>query len=653
MTEHPDNEVAQQKKSSKRQLTGPVTWVVRVIAIAAPAIVLLYQLFIFQRLRITIYPVGYRALICGLMLSLVFLLVPARKGKGGGLPWYDALFAVLILVGCGYVFLNYRSILMHAGIATLTEQILGVMVILLVLEAVRRTAGWTVVILFALFLLYPSFSAYMPGMLHGMGYDIPRVIGHMYLYEDGIFGTIMKVITGIVIPFILFGQFLEIGGAGRFFVDFAHALLGQFRGGPAKIAIMASAMLGTITGSATANVATTGVITIPLMKKVGYKPAFAGAVETVASNGGALTPPVMGATAFIMSEFIDVPYGQIALAAAIPAFLYYLALYLQVDMQAANLGLKGLPREQLPPIRKTLASGWQFLFPIAVLIYMLLILQYDPVISALYSIAALLVASLVRKETRPTPVKIARAFEGTSKSLVNQIGVMAGAGIIVGAVGLTGLGIRLSQMLIQLSGGSLFILLILAAIANYILGMGLPGAACYILLAVLVGPALVQMGIPLVPAHMFIFWTAMWSHITPPVAPAAFVAASIADSDPFKTGLIAMRLAIVGYLVPFAFVYNNALLFTGDWQAIIFTTIKTSIAVFFLACGIEGRFFGKVSLVQRLLFLLGGLGLFDYRPATDIVGVLAGIIAMGWQFLGPGAPRRQPVLREATTNPGK
>ncbi len=644
MTEETKEAALPGKRSSKRQLSGPLTWIVRIVAIAAPVIVLLYQLYIFQRLRITMYPVGYRALVCGLMLALAFLLVPARKGKGGGLPWYDALFALLILVGCGYVFINYRNILLHAGMATLTEQVLGVMVILLVLEAVRRTAGWVVVIMFALFLFYPSFSAHMPGMLRSTGYDLPRVIGHMYLYEDGMFGTIMKVITGIVIPFILFGQFLEVGGAGRFFVDFAHSLMGQFRGGPAKIAILASAMLGTITGSASANVATTGVITIPLMKKVGYRPEFAGAVETVASNGGALTPPVMGATAFIMSEFIEVPYGQIALAAAIPAFLYYLALYLQVDMQAVNLGLKGLPREQLPPIRKSLASGWQFLFPLAVLIYMLLVLQYDPVISALYSIAALLIASLVRKETRPTPAKIARAFEETSKSLTNQMGVMAGAGIIVGSVGLTGLGIRLSQMLIQLSGGSLLILLILAAIANYILGMGLPGAACYILLAVLVGPAIVQMGVPLLPAHMFIFWTAMWSHITPPVAPAAFVAASIADSDPFKTGYTAMRLAIVGYLVPFAFVYNNALLFTGGWQAITFALVKTSAAVFFLACGIEGRFFGKVNLAQRLLFLLGGLGLLDYRWQSDIIGIVAALLAMAWQFLGPRMTKKEPAL---------
>jgi TRAP-type uncharacterized transport system fused permease subunit len=266
---------------------------------------------------------------------------------------------------------------------------------------------------------------------------------------------------------------------------------------------------------------------------------------------------------------------------------------------------------------------------------MLLIMQYDPVMAALYSIVALLLAGLFQKETRPTPAKIAKAFEETSKSLVSQMGVMAGAGIIVGSVGLTGLGIRLSQMLIQLSGGSLLVLLILTAIANYILGMGLPGAACYILLAVLVGPAIEQTGVPLIAAHMFIFWTAMWSHITPPVAPAAFVAASLADADPFKTGFTAMRLAIVGYLVPFAFVYNNSLVFVGDWQGIVFTFIKTSIAVFFLACGIEARFFGKVNTIQRVLFIAGGLGMLHHLWETDVAGIIAGIVAMAWQLVIP------------------
>lgn len=644
MAEHTDSEIAQHKKSEKRQLTGLLAWIVKILAIGTPAFVVAYQLHLFQRLHIMIYPVGYRALITGMLLALVFLLIPMRKGKAGGkLPWYDALFAILILVACGYVFLFYRAILTHAGISTFTEQILGVMVILLVLEAVRRTVGWIVVIMFALFLLYPSFCNYLPGLLHGTGYDIQRVIGHMYLYEDGVFGVIMKVITGIVIPFILFGQFLDAAGAGRFFVDFSHALMGRFRGGPAKIAVLASALLGTITGSASANVATTGVITIPLMKKIGYKPAFAGAVETVASNGGSLTPPVMGATAFIMAEFTGTPYNEIALAAAIPAFLYYLALYLQVDMQAINLGLKGLPREQLPSVKRTFIVGWPFFFPLAVLVYLLIFLKYDPVMAALYSIVALFLASMFRKETRLTPAKIARAFEETSKGLVSQIGIMAGAGFIVGAVGLTGLGIRLSQMLIQLSGGSLLILLILAAIANYFLGMGLPGAACYVLLAVLVAPALEQMGVPMIAAHMFVFWTAMWSHITPPVAPAAFVAASISGADPFKTGFAAMRLAIVGYLVPFAFVYAPALLFMGDGMIIAMDMVKTSIAVFFLACGIEGRFFGKINLVQRILFIFAGLGLFDYRWQSDIIGIAAGILVMGWQFLGPRINKKEPA----------
>ncbi|MCJ7596158.1 MAG: TRAP transporter fused permease subunit, partial [Desulfobacterales bacterium] len=510
--------------------------------------------------------------------------------------------------------------------------VLGVIVILLILEATRRTTSLIVVGMLALFLLYPIFANYLPGPLHGRQQDLPRLIGYMYLYEDGIFGIIMRVITTIVIPFVLFGQFLDAAGAGKFFVDISYALMGRYRGGPGKIAVLASALVGTITGSASGNVATTGVITIPLMKKVGYRPAFAGAVEAVASNGGALCPPVMGATAFIMSEFTEIPYSAVCVSAALPAVLYFLSVFLQVDGEAATLGLKGLPRKELPSIRSVLSKGWFFLVPIGVLLYVLVVLRYHPVMCAFYSIATLIIVSMFRRETRMTPAKILTALEQTSIKLVGQMGIITGAGFIVASVGLTGLGVRLSQMLIQLSGGELIILLILAAAANYVMGMGLPGAASYILLAVLVAPALEQMGLPMIAAHMFIFYTAMWAHITPPVAPDCFVAAGIAEADPFRVGIISMKLAVVAYLIPFMFAFNPGLLLIGETGAVIFSAVKAIVAIFGLAAGIEGYFYfvGRLNIYQRALFLVSGLGLISPGLVLDVIGLAAGIFGFMW-----------------------
>lgn len=619
-------------KKDRRDFTGPLAWIPKILATGATSFVVVYMLHLFQMVNIFIYPVGYRALICGLLLALVFIVVPARKGRGDRLPWYDALFAVLILIGCGYVFLFYKSILMHAGLATKTEQILGIMVIVLVLEATRRTTSLFVVGMLTAFLLYPVFCNHLPGPLRGPGYDLSRLIGHMYLYEDGVFGIILRVITTVVIPFMLFGQFLDVAGAGQFFVDVSYALMGRFRGGPGKIAVLASASLGTITGSASGNVATTGVITIPLMKRVGYTPHFAGAVEAVASNGGALCPPIMGATAFIMSELTEIPYFQVCLAAAIPAGLYFLSVFLQVDGEAATLGLKGLAKEEIPSVRAALAKGWIYLIPIVVLIYVLVVLKYPPVMCAFYSIAALIIVSMFRRDTRMTPRKILRALEQASRRLVGQIGIITGAGFIVGAVGLTGLGVRLSQTLIQISGGDIIVLLILAAAANYVMGMGLPGAASYILLAVLVAPALEELGLPMIAAHMFIFYTAMWSHITPPVAPDCFVAAGIAETDYFQLSIHAMKLAIVAYLVPFMFAFNHGLLLIGGSQAVIISIVRAMVAVFALAAGLEGYcyFLGKANRGQRVLFLVSGIGLISAGLMPNIVGLLAGLLAFIW-----------------------
>jgi TRAP transporter 4TM/12TM fusion protein len=506
---------------------------------------------------------------------------------------------------------------------------------LLILEAARRAMGYIVLVVIGMFLVYPSLSKYLPGILHGRGYSLGRLIGHLYMYEDGVFGAILKVIMTIVIPFILFGQFLEKLGAGTFFVDLAYSLMGKFRGGPAKIAVVATCLFHT--GSATGNVATTGVITIPLMKKVGYKAHFAAAIEAVAASGGALCPPLMGATAFIMSEFTQIAYSDICIAAALPGFLYYLACFFQVDLNAATSGMRGLPKEELPSLKKTLAKGWHYLLPAIPLIYLLFILRYEPVTAAYASIVVLMVVTLFQKEGRLTFKKFMDVFESTSKHLLSQIGVMAGAGIIVAAVGLTGLGVRLSQMLVTVSGGDLLTLLVVTAGMNLIMCMGLPPPAAYILLAVMVAPALVKMGIPVLAAHMFIFYTCMWAHITPAVGPTTFVAASIAGANPYKVGWSTMRLGMVAYMVPFIFVYNRALFLEGHWAVVVLTVMFSALATYVLAAAIEGWFLARpANAWQRAILLVGGLAFFYGGGGYSVVANIIGFVAMGIAVLSFG-----------------
>ncbi|MFC2060667.1 TRAP transporter permease [Chloroflexota bacterium] len=616
-----------------QRLKGRARLLYRIIGALVVVYALLYVMDLFLDVGIYIWPMSYISSFSGLFMILVFLAVPAKKGATGGVPWYDIVFCVLTAIGFFYVSYYYPQINLRAGLANPLEIVLGIMTLILILEAIRRTIGLVVVIIVGLFIIYPFVCHLLPGIFEGKSYGLERSIGYMYLYTDGIFGVIAHIIATLVVVFILFANFLYVGGAGKFITNMAFSMFGHVRGGPAKAAVFASAGFGSISGSALGNVTTTGMITIPMMKSIGYKPEFAGAVEAVASSGGAILPPVMGVVAFIMADFLGVSYATVALAAAVPAILYYLSLFMQVDFEAAKLGLHGLPKKELPPFWKSLAGGWYLLIPLAVLIYYLFIVRFWAVTACLYALAALIITSMIKKDTRIGPRKIIEGIEGCSRAMLMLVPVGLGVGIIMGVVMLTGVGMRLSQSLVVISGGNPIILLILAAITCAILGMGLPWTACYILLALLVVPGVIAGGIDPMAAHLFILYTGIFAYITPPVCVVAYAAAAIADSKPMTTGFFSMRLGVVAYLVPFFFALNPALILHGPVFTIVTAVITGIIGVVALAAAMEGYLLKHCTPLERIIFAIGGILMMAPQAMTDIIGMALVAFMVIWQWL--------------------
>ncbi|MBA7710838.1 hypothetical protein ES703_119786 [subsurface metagenome] len=488
------------------------------------------------------------------------------------------------------------------------------------------------VIIGAIFILYASYAYLLPGILHCRQIPWGRVLTFLYLSPDALLGIPLTVAGLIVLAFVFFGRCLFAIGGGQFLSDTALALLGKYRGGPAKAAIAASALFGTLSGSASANVATTGIITIPLMKRVGYKAQFAAAVEAVASTGGLIMPPVMAATAFIIAEFLEIPYAKVAIAAFIPAVLYYIAIFIQVHGEAVKEGLKGLPPQELPSFGKVMRHGWLFIFPVIVLIYCLFVLYLRPQTSGIYAVGATLLIALFRKETRTALRGMLTILEDTGRALLD-VGIICGlAGYVVGVVSLTGLGLSLSQALVDISGGNVFILLVLAAIGSIILGMGMPITATYIMLAILIAPALVQLGIQPLAAHLFILYFGAMSFVTPPICIAAYVASSIAGSEPMRTGFLGMRLGIVAYVVPFVFCYNPALLLRGTVEDIILMIAAVTFGIISIAIAFEGQLFDKLNVPKRIGFGLCGFLLIVPNLITNGVGLLLGILLLLWEY---------------------
>ncbi len=564
-----------------------------------------------------------------LMLASILIALSIPLGKKG---LFSKLLIVVTLVACFivglYIYFNYEAIVFdRTGNPNQWDLIIGGVLTILVLEMNRRAVGPTLSILGLLSLLYAYFGNYIPGIFGHKGYPLFRIIYQVGFTTEGIFGVPLGVSATLIIMFILFGTFYELSGGGKFFVDFSYGLFGTLRGGPAKMAVIASSFFGMISGSAVANAGSVGPLTIPLMKKVGFKGEVAAGIESVASCGGQIMPPVMGASAFLIAEILGITYLQVCIAAALPALLYYAALFLMVDFEAAKGGIKGLPRSELPSLKKVILWGWLLILPPIVLVYLLAVTQYSPMRAALGAIICIVIVSLYRKETRMGFKKIINALEKGAMGALQVALACACAGIVIGVIVLTGLGLKLSGAMIDLSGGSLPLLLFLTMIASLILGTGLPTVPTYLLLAVLVAPALVKMGIIPISAHLFIFYFGAISDMTPPLAISAYVAAGIAGSDPFRTTLTASRLGLAGYIIPFMFVYIPALVLKGPLVDIIKFGFSALIAVAGMAGALEGYFFGRLSMIERAILTLAAILLIHPAIFTDLIGytLIAGV----------------------------
>lgn len=631
-----------------RRYKGKPALLVAIVAILFALWDVLYWSYTVQYLGIWLYHVQNNAITLVALLILGFMLLPAtRNSPQNKLPWYDALLLCASLVAPIYLFFMYQPEIerFNANDLTIFETVISWITLLCVIELTRRAVGPAMPILAALFLLHPYFSNYLPGIFSGRGYGLNEILGMVFFSSSGLFGLTLGIAGQYILPFMIFSSFLLVSGAGNFITDLAFGITGHIRGGPAKVAIIGSAMMGTVSGSATSNVVATGSITIPLMKKIGYQPAFAGAIEAAASTGGIITPPVMGIVAFIMAQWLGISYWAVCVAAFLPAVLYYIALFIQVDLEAVRLGLKGVPRAELPSVRQTLKRGWIYLLPVVMLMVLIGGFGKEAWTAAIWSIGLIVVTSWFnKKELRMSPKQILKGLEqGAVGSLTAGI-TTAICGIYIGSMVITGVGLKLSGGMIDIAGGNLFILLVLAAVANLVIGMGAGQLPAYIMTVALTGPALLKLGVIPLAAHMFAFYYAIIGFITPPVAIAAYVAAGIAQSSPMKTGWIASRLAICTFVVPFAFVFNNGILLQGSIETIVIGSIIAIVAAMFLAFAVSGRMYvvGGISWPERALVFAGAVFLMLSGWINIIIGFGIIILVLLFRFFVIGTARKVP-----------
>ena len=526
-------------------------------------------------------------------MVLIFSISPFSKEPWAKkYRWTDAALILLTITCLGYLFVEYEYVITRYALVhplSSWDMILGILLTLLLIEASRRAIGPALPITAGFFLAYAYIGPYLPGLLRHSGFTTEMIIDQLYLTTEGIFGMPLGVSATYVILFIIFGTFLEKSGTGQLFMDFASAITGWTRGGPGKISCISSALFGTISGSAVANVMVDGWLTIPLMKRTGFKPAFACAVEATASTGGQIMPPVMGAAAFVMSEFTGIPYITICLYALIPALLYYLSLFASIHFEAGRMGLKGIPREELPSLKKVMLTRGHMFIPLVIIVYMM-VAGYTPMYACIYSTLSVVVLSTLRKETRMGFRTILRALEESAKNTLGVAAACACAGIVIGVINLTGVGLKFTSFVLFIAGESLIPALVLTMVAGVILGMGMPTTPAYIVQAALLIPALIKLGVLNVAAHMFVFYFSTISAITPPVAMAVYAAAGIGGAKLWPTGLWAMRIAATGFIVPFMFVYGPSLLFIGPAFDIVTSAISASFGVIALAAAMMGWF---------------------------------------------------------------
>ena len=555
----------------------------------------------------------FLVVVFGLALALTFVQCPARrKTHRATLPWYDALVALLGLATAIYVAINYPNILSKFFTVPVDGVVASWILFVIAIEGLRRTTGWPLVIIVLFFTAYALVGHVVPGALQTRQVEINRLMIYIGMDTSGLLGLTMQVGVTIVMPFLLFGFLLSASGGASFFNDFALALMGRFRGGAAKISIAASGLFGSISGIVVSNIMATGVVTIPLMKRSGFSARQAAAIEATASTGGQLMPPVMGAVAFLMADFLERPYRDVAIAALVPAILFYLALFIQADLVAAKRGIKRVEAAQIPKVGTVLRNGWQFVLPFVVLIYALFWGNQSPQLAALYGAVTTAIVGLVLGYggQRMKPVELWRGLIATGSSSLEILMISAGAGFIMGILQMTGLGFALTAFLVHLGAGNVIALLVIAAIMCIVLGMGMPTLAVYVLLAILVAPSMVQVGLDPLPSHMFILYLGMMSFITPPVAIAAFFAASLAGAEPMRTGWESMRFGWTAFIIPFLFVLSPSLLLQSDSVMDIVLSISTAvIGVWFVSAGMIGYAIRALDLPRRVGLLVGGFGL--------------------------------------------
>ncbi|MCI8341723.1 MAG: TRAP transporter permease [Firmicutes bacterium] len=596
------------RESNTRHFSGIPQYIVKYMLVAFSAFALWMNVFssLPEQVR--------RASFIGIVVFMAYMLYPAKKTmakRENYVPWYDF---VLGIVGAGcffYYVVFFKEIVARAGRSTQTDIIIGIVGILILMEICRRVVGIPILVVVTCFIIYAFFA----------DFSLKRIVSHLYYTTEGVIGTPLGVCSTFIVLFILFGAFLDKTGVGRFFIEIANSIAGAATGGPAKVAVIASALQGMISGSSVANTVGSGSFTIPMMKKTGYPPEFAAAVEAAASTGGQIMPPIMGAAAFLMAEMTGVPYSKIVIAAVLPAALYFTGIFLMVHFEAKKLGLRGLNKEDIPGFFSLMFSRGYLLLPLVVLVYCMMN-GFTSSMSAVYAIITSIFVSMFRKDTR---MSFKTFFEALENGARNTIGVAVAcsiAGIIVGVVTLTGLGLKLASGLLTLSGGITIIALFFTMIACIILGMGVPTTANYVIMATITAPIVIKLGVPMLAAHMFVFYFGIVADITPPVALAAYAGSAIAHSNPFKTGLTATRIAITAFIIPYVFAFSpDLLLVDGSPVQAVVILITAFIGMLGISTGMEGYMNDHLKFYERILCVAGGITLIIPGVMTDVIGI--------------------------------
>jgi len=623
--------------------TGPAsaaTWVARACGAIFVVLGILWTFQVPSQIGLAVFTEQYLVTCLGLSSAIIFLGIRTDRSKGGITPLYDWAAGLVMAAICFYVAFNYERFLADAPLRTTEMLVLGAIMIVLVLEGLRRVAGKFLTIVVLVFVVYALFAHLVPPPLTGTHSEIIPLTVYLAFDTNALLGIPLGVATTVVVLFIFLGQALFNTGGGEFFTDIATATMGRRRGGAAKISVVASALFGSISGSAISNVTTTGVVTIPLMTKSGYSAVDAGAIEANASTGGQFMPPIMGAAAFLMAEFLEIPYADVVTAALIPALLYYFAIFVQVDLVAARDRI-ALIAEDIPRARDVLRLGWHFLLPFVVLLYALYALHEEAEVAAMYATATIIVLGALRsyKGRRMGLRNLAASFWNAGLATAELVMIVAAAGLVIGVLNTTGGGFALTLFLVQLGGGNLFILLLIGGVICIVLGMGMPTTGVYVLLTALVTPSLIEAGVDKLPAHMFILYFGMMSMITPPIALAAFAASSLSRADPMQTGFAAMRMGWVAYIIPFLFVLSPSLLMSGDTTHIVLNICTASIGVYVISVAMVGQFTRALGPPLRLALAVSGFAALFPDSAIgaggliDLAGIVGSAVILGREIL--------------------